>query len=86
MTEELLQHFNNLAIWKRHDERAPHKPLLVLWAIGRCLQGESRLVKYDIVHDALVYLLETFGPPRSNHKPQEPFWRMQKDKNLENSS
>ena len=79
MTQKLLQHFNNLTIWKRDDERAPHKPLLALWAIGRCLRGKSRLVKYDIAHNALVDLLENFGPPRSNHKPQEPFWRMQKD-------
>ena len=25
-------------------------------------------------------LLREFGPPRKNYKPQEPFWRMQKDK------
>ena len=80
MTHSYLQHFDHLTIWKRNDERAPHKPLLVLWAIGRCLQGKDRLVEYKVVHEALLSLLNAFGPARLRHKPQEPFWRLQKDR------
>ena len=80
MTHSHLQHFDHLTIWKRNDERAPHKPLLVLWAIGRCLQGKDRLVEYKVVHEALLSLLNAFGPARLRHKPQEPFWRLQKDR------
>ena len=79
MSYTLLQKFDNLTLWQRGDERAPHKPLLVLWAIGRCLRGESRLVEYDVIHTALRSLLKDFGHPRKNYKPQEPFWRLQKD-------
>ena len=79
MKQAYLRHFNKLTIWKRNDERAPHKPLLALWAIGRCLQGEDRLAEYDVVHSALLPLLNAFGPARRSHKPQEPFWRLQKD-------
>ena len=79
MTDVLLQHFSRLTVWQRRDERAPHKPLLALWAIGRCLQGYNRLIEYDEIHKAMLMLLRTFGPPRETYKPQEPFWRMQKD-------
>ena len=80
MAEAFLQRFDNLTVWQRGDERAPHKPLLALWAIGQCLQGRSRLIEYDEIHQALRVLLTAFGPPRKNYKPQEPFWRMQKDR------
>ena len=80
MTKALLQQFDSLNVWQRNDSRAPHKPLLALWAIGQCLQGGSRLAEYGVIHDAMVGLLRSFGPPRKNDKPQEPFWRMQKDR------
>lgn len=80
MTESDLQGFYNLNVWSRSDERAPHKPLLALWAIGRCLQGKERLVNYEIVHRELLSLLYSFAPPRKRHKPEEPFWRMQRNK------
>ncbi|WP_428100521.1 phosphorothioated DNA-binding restriction endonuclease [Candidatus Rariloculus sp.] len=75
----ILRHFNGLTVWQRRHERAPHKPLLALWAIGRCLRGCARLVDYKTVHTELGALLKKFGPSRQNYKPQEPFWRMQKD-------
>jgi hypothetical protein len=31
-------------VWKRGGERAPHKPLLALYAIGRALRGEPRMM------------------------------------------
>ena len=79
MTETYLDGFYTLNVWKRSDERAPHKPLLALWAIGRCLQGKNRLADYEIVHRELLSLLRSFGAPRRRHKPQEPFWRMRKN-------
>lgn len=79
MESSYLKLFDQISTWKRNDERAPHKPLLILWAIGRCLQGKERLVEYAVVHEALIALLDTFGPPRQHQKPQEPFWRLQRD-------
>ena len=79
MSKNLLRNFERLTTWRRKDERAPHKPLLALLAIGRCLRGQDRLVEYDVIHRELLKLLETFGPYRKVYKPWEPFWRMQKD-------
>ena len=61
-------------------ERAPHKPLLVLYAIGKLLRGEDRLISYtDDIEENLENLLREFGPRRDSYNPQFPFWRLQND-------
>lgn len=79
MSQSIFKHLD-LNTWRRGKERAPHKPLLVLWAIGRCLRGEARLVEYGVVHEELKSLLLRFGPHRRNVRPHFPFWRLQRDR------
>src|SRR5436309_3995253 len=35
----ILDRFDDLSVWKQGDQRAPHKPLLVLYALGRWQQS-----------------------------------------------
>jgi putative restriction endonuclease len=65
--------------WKRDDERAPHKPLLLLLALSRIVQGLPRLVPFEEIEEPLARLLDTFGPPRQSFHPEYPFWRLQRD-------
>jgi putative restriction endonuclease len=76
---ELESAFSRLNVWRRGDERAPHKPLLVLYALARYYRGESRLIPYGEVDRKLRDLLEEFGPARSSHHPELPFWHLQSD-------
>ena len=76
---DLLQRFQDLNVWKSGGKRAPHKPLLALWAIGRCLRGEPRLASYELVDRELRGLLRRFGPHRKVIHTEDPFWRMQRD-------
>ncbi len=76
---EILSRFYDLNIWQRGDERAPHKPLLVLYAIGRLMRGDKELAYIDIKED-LINLLKEFGPPRRYYRPQDPFWRLRNEK------
>jgi len=62
--EEVRKLITGLNVWKRGDQRAPHKPLLLLYALGRCLQGRDRLIPYEDVDRELKKLLLEFGPPR----------------------
>ena len=78
--DELLERFLTLQIWSANGQRAPHKPLLALWAIGRCLRGEERLASYEEADRALTTLLRTFGPHRKSIHTEAPFWRMQTDR------
>lgn len=78
--EDIIRKFKSLRVWKNSGERAPHKPLLVLYAIGRLLRGENRLISYaNDIEDNLTDLLREFGPERQTNQPVQPFWRLQND-------
>ena len=77
--EDLQSRFLELRTWSANGRRAPHKPLLLLWAIGRCLRGEARLAPFEEVDEALRGLLHSFGPHRNVVHPEYPFWRLQAD-------
>ena len=77
--ESIVQKFETLRLWTRGGVRAPHKPLLVLYAIGKLLRGESRLLPYSEIDENLGNLLREFGPKRSRYVTQFPFWRLQND-------
>ena len=78
-TEKILTSFQELKVWSAGDQRAPHKPLLALWAIGRCLRGEPRLVSYREADRVLQTLLRDYGPQRTNIRTEYPFWRLRND-------
>ncbi|RKU10882.1 restriction endonuclease [Candidatus Poribacteria bacterium] len=80
--EEVLRRFQNFQIWERRGERAPHKPLLILYAIGKLMLGEERL-SYAAIEDDLRDLLKEFGPWRDRYRPQDPFWRLRDPRNPE---
>ena len=72
-TDRILEQFRELNVWRRGDERAPHKPLLVLFALSKLQAGAPRLIPFDEVEDPLSRLLEDFGPPRKSVHPELPF-------------
>ena len=76
---DVLRSFERINVWGVRDKRAPHKPLLALWAIGRCLRGEPRLAPYQLVEDELESVLRRFGPHRSRIRTDYPFWHMRND-------
>ena len=80
--EELVARFNNIRLSVRNGRRAPYKPMLLIWAIGRCLNGEDRLVLFDTVERELTRLIHRFGPHRERVNAHYPFWRLQNDDEL----
>jgi putative restriction endonuclease len=78
-SEAALDRFDRLAVWSRGDQRAPHKPLLVLYALGRWCRGDQSAVAFSDVDRDLTELLKEFGPPRRSYHPEYPFWRLQND-------
>lgn len=77
---EIREKMKKLATWKRGDEIAPHKPLLLLLAIARLIQGEDRILTFESVETTLREMLEKYGPARKSYHPELPFWHLQSDK------
>lgn len=77
--EAIIQKFETLNLWSSGGQRAPHKPLLILYAIGRLLRSDTRLIPYTEIEIDLGRLLQQFAPRRSTQGTQFPFWRLQND-------
>lgn len=77
--DTIRQQFQSINIWKRGSQRAPHKPLLILLALGHYQRGGERLIPFEWVNEKLKKLLIDFGPYRKSYHPEFPFWRLQND-------
>jgi putative restriction endonuclease len=76
---QLKERINNLSIWKKGDQRAPHKPLLILFALGQLQANKPRFISYEVTREKLTELLREFGPLRKSYHPEEPFVRLKRD-------
>ncbi len=76
---KIKEKFQNLTLWRRGGERAPHKPLLILYALGRLLRDEKRFIVFEDIDLEVSQLLMDFGPERKSYHAEYPFWRLQKD-------
>lgn len=74
----LLERVGGIRRGIKRGVHAPHKPLLMLYALGRLGQGQTEL-PYAEVDPALARLLRDFGPHRSRYHPEYPFWHLQRD-------
>lgn len=73
---ELKKKISSMSIWKKNGQRAPHKPLLILYALGQ-FQNTARVeLPYEEVREKLKQLLIEFGPARKSYHPEEPFVRL----------
>ncbi len=75
--DKLRDRIAGLSVWSQGDQRAPHKPLLSLLALGRFASGQRDL-PFSVVEPALADLLRAFGPPR-RPQPELPFWWLRSD-------
>lgn len=78
MTANIFQEFVQVLSWRRGDERAPHKPLLILYALGALSRGQEFL-RYSELEIPFTELLRDFGPSRTRLHPEYPFVRLKND-------
>ncbi|WP_067480867.1 phosphorothioated DNA-binding restriction endonuclease [Actinomadura hibisca] len=64
--------------YTRAGERAPHKPLLILHALGRFQRQGAAPLPFSEVERGLGVLLREFGPPRKT-SPAYPFHHLTSD-------
>ncbi|SMQ17882.1 hypothetical protein SAMN06272771_4314 [Streptomyces sp. Ag82_O1-12] len=69
-----LERTAKLRQWSRSGSRAPHKPLLFLYALGRFQQDADGELRYGAVEEDLQRPLTEYGPPtrRSEQVKRHP--------------
>jgi putative restriction endonuclease len=78
----VLSRFASLRQHQRAGQRSPHKPLLVLLALGRLTAFGSSELPWSAAEPALADLIAEFGPPSRTGRAQRaayPFTRLRAD-------
>lgn len=73
-----LERIARLRQWTRGGTRAPHKPLLLLYALGRFQEDADGGLRYTAVEQDLQRLLTEYGPPHKT-TPAYPFHHLVSD-------
>jgi putative restriction endonuclease len=79
---EVLARLAGLRVNRHQGRRAPHKPLLVLLALGRLSTGGSSALRWSTAREPLSELIAEFGPPSRTGRAQSPaypFTRLRAD-------
>ena len=80
---EFLERLAAVRLHRAHGRRAPHKPLMLLLALGRVHLGpDQRLIPYATAEARFGELWDNFGRPGGRPKAHYPFWRLRKDNGL----
>ncbi|MBC8404403.1 MAG: HNH endonuclease [Planctomycetes bacterium] len=79
---DLRQRFRSIKTWKSGDQRAPHKPLLLLMALAEVQRGGDRYLTFESIRDRFKALSAEFGHPNRPGRLDYPFWRLLNDGGL----
>ncbi|MBV7696096.1 phosphorothioated DNA-binding restriction endonuclease [Streptomyces sp. TRM70350] len=73
-----LERTAKLRQWTRSGTRAPHKPLLLIYALARFQEDADSELRYSAVEEDLQQLLTEYGPPNKT-TPAYPFHHLVSD-------
>lgn len=74
--EELFRSLSTLKTHTREQRPSRHKPVTLLWAIGRLAARQDRMVEWETFRREVAPLLQDFGLPDSKVTPEYPFWHL----------
>ncbi|MFI1357442.1 phosphorothioated DNA-binding restriction endonuclease [Streptomyces sp. NPDC020898] len=82
--DELLAALSGLRRAQMGSRRAPHKPLLVLWLLGRYAGAGSTVVTYEEAEEPVSRLINDFGPAvtsraRARERAAMPFVHLERN-------
>lgn len=79
--EEFLEKLGSVHMAPRGGgERYPHKPLLLLWLLGRMQRSGTSACTYEEAEKPVSQLLDDFGPPSSQrYRAAMPFFHLESD-------
>ena len=80
--DQVIATLTSFRQYQRDGQRVPHKPLLVLLALGRLAETGSSEIAWSEAEVRLADLITEFGPPSKTGRPQSaayPFTRLRAD-------
>jgi putative restriction endonuclease len=80
--EQVLKRLATFRQYQHDGKRVPHKPLLVLLALGKLEETGSSSVAWSSAETQLANLIAEFGPPSKTERAQSaayPFTRLRRD-------
>lgn len=80
--EQVLTRLATLRQHRQHGQRSPHKPLLVLLALGRLVQYGTSELGWSVAEQELAALIRDYGRPTSTSPAQRaayPFTHLRSD-------
>jgi len=78
-SHDVLKAFEQIRVFQRGEQRAVHKPLLILLALARTAHQTPRLVRFEDIDGPLKTLLAEFGPSSAASSRHYPFWHLATD-------
>ncbi|MEV0680616.1 hypothetical protein AB0I60_29285 [Actinosynnema sp. NPDC050436] len=78
--DELMATLGDLNRYQRSAKPSLHKPLVLVWALGRLAQGHGRLFSWPDFRSDVEPLLGEFGTGKAT--PQYPFWHLASETGL----
>lgn len=82
LTEDrVIRQLTSLKQYNQQGKRAPHKPLLLLMAIGQLVASGSSALRFSEVESQLGRLIKEYVPTSTSVRQTAayPFWRLQND-------
>ena len=61
--DALVERFAGVTVWRANGTRAPHKPMLMLYALARLQRGQPRLATFAEIEERVGELPESRGMP-----------------------
>lgn len=78
--EELKKSILSVKRWSKGDQRAPNKPLIMIYVLSEYLKGHGQLLNFEHeVEKQVNELLAKFGPSRKSYHSHYGFWRLIND-------
>ena len=75
----LIDRIDAINVYKKGTNRAPHKPLYLLFLLASQQKGIPRMLAFSEVSRVLSEALRLFGQRTASVNPEYPFWRLQND-------
>jgi putative restriction endonuclease len=75
----LIDRIDAINVYKKGANRAPHKPLYLLFLLACRQKGMPRMLAFSDVNPILSVALRLFGQRTASVNPEYPFWRLQND-------